>query len=410
MSESISKRYPIAVSIAVFVFTIIIVLMNTVSLLFPALYVSLLDGLEVEGNPFELGVFFVPIVLTNVGVLIFGVLYYTKKLPGIVRRGVDFIRSYEVSCGIAAIVFAAIIFSYIGLSIPDLSIDESKTYGDFQRVKRVVDKWPFEKDVPELSILHVKNFLLKSSDFLFQNFRVMPFVVSILLVALTYFFTAELTQKRLAGLVAMMVLVQSYTFQVFDTIASYENSWVLFYLLSLFLILKRWYLSPVSYVASIFSKPLTAAYLPMTLFFTYLSNIPRKKKFYILISYIVIAVGGIAGVYSMGVDFGGEIGQRGLSFEYYDFWSAFAAWSFQLRFDYLFLLFIIPLTVTLFLVSRKGGTQADSALILIAGTIIAMPFLAAFSGFNLHPYRYIPLVVFFAIGVGALLSKNTRLV
>jgi hypothetical protein len=409
MAESISKRYPPAVSIAVFGFALVIVLMNTVSLLFPALYVSLLDGLEVEGDPFELGVFFVPIVLTNVSVLIFGVLYYTKKMPRLVRGGIDFIRSYEVSRGIAAVLFAAIIFSYIGLSIPDLSIDESQTYGDFQRVKRVVDKWPFEKDVPELSILHVKNFLLKSSDFFFQNLRVIPFVVSILLVALTYFFTVELTQKRVAGLVAMMVLVQSYTFQVFDTIASYENSWVLFYLLSLFLILKRWYLSPVSYVASIFSKALTAAYLPMTLFFTYISDIPRKRKFYILFSYIAIAIAGIVGVYAMGVDFGGEIAQRGLTFDYYDFWNAFAAWSFQLRFDYTFLLFIIPLTVALFLVSRKGATQADSALILIAGTIIAMPLLAAFSGYNLHPYRYIPLVVFFAIGVGVLLSKKTRL-
>ena len=399
------------VSYAVFVFALVIVLINTVSLVFPSLILSLIDGSGLAGESFELGVMFLPILVTNLAVLIFGILYYTKKLPSLVKNGINFICNFEISPSIAAVVFTAIIFSYIGLTMQELSIDETKVYGDLARVKEVVEKWPNGEGVEKsLYILHVKNFLLKSSEFLFQNLRVIPFIVSILLLSLTYFFTVELTKKRFAGLVAMMVLVQSYTFQVFDTLATYENSWVLFYLLSLYLVMKKWFLSPISYVASIFSKPLTAPYLPMTLIFTYLSDIPRKKKFYILISYIIIGIVGIIGLFILGIDFGGEIAQRGLTFDYIDFWSAFAAWSFQLRFDNLFLLFIVPLTVTLFLISRQGLPQADSALVLIAGTIIAMPILAALTGFNLHPYRYVPLVVFFAIGVGALLSKNTKLV
>ena len=399
------------ISYVIFVFTLVIVLINLISLVFPSLIITLLDNSGFANEPFELGIMAIPLLVTNIAVLIFGILYYSKKLPSLVQNGINFIRNFEVSPNIATIVFAAIIFSYIGLSMEDLSIDESKVYGDLKRIKEVVEKWPNGEGVDKsLYILHVKNFLLKSSEFLFQNLRVMPFIVSILLLALTYFFTVELTKKRFAGLVAMMVLVQSYTFQVFDTLATYENSWVLFYLLSLYLVMKKWFLSPISYVASIFSKPLTAPYLPMTLFFTYLSDIPRKKKFYILISYIIIGIVGIIGLFIVGIDFGGEIAQRGLTFDYIDFWSAFAAWSFQLRFDNLFLLFIVPLTVTLFLISRQGFPQADSALVLIAGTIIAMPLLAALTGFNLHPYRYVPLVVFFAIGVGALLSKNTKLV
>jgi len=189
-------------------------------------------------------------------------------------------------------------------------------------------------------------------------------------------------------------------------LATYENSWVLFYLLSLYLVIKKWFLSPISYVASIFSKPLTAPYLPMTLFFTYRSDIPRKKKFYILISYIIIGIVGIIGLFIGGIDFGGDITQKALNIDYIDFWSAFTAWSFQLRFDYIFLLFILPLTVALFLISREGFPHADSVLVLILGVIFAMPFLTALSEFNLHPYRYMPIVVFFAIGVGTLLSKK----
>ena len=103
----------------------------------------------------------------------------------------------------------------------DLSIDETKTLGDFNRVRDTVEKWPFDGEGTEKTLfnLHVKNFLLKASYFLFQNWRVVPFIVSISLVLLTYFFTAEITKKRFAGIVAMIVFLQSYTFETFDTVA-----------------------------------------------------------------------------------------------------------------------------------------------------------------------------------------------
>ena len=68
----------------------------------------------------------------------------------------------------------------------------------------------------------------------------------------------------------------------------------------------------------------------------------------------------------------------------------------------------MPLTVGLFLTSRRGIKQADSILFLIAGIVFVMPLLAALTYFNIHPYRYVPLVVFFAIGVGTLLSQKIK--
>ena len=252
----------------------------------------------------------------------------------------------------------------------------------------------------------LKNFLLKASYFLFQNWRVVPFIVSISLVLLTYFFTAEITKKRFAGIVAMIVFLQSYTFETFDTVAAYENSWVLFFLLSLYLIIKKWFLSPVSYVASLLSKPLTATYFPMTLFFLYRTDMPRRKKFYLLFSYGIIALLALIGSLILHIDIGGGISKGLLTFDYIDFWAGFTAWSFQLRFESIFLLFILPLTFALFWTSRRGFPHADSVQILIAWAIIAMPLLTAMTTFNLHPYRYVALLDFFAIGVGTLLSKR----
>ena len=67
---------------------------------------------------------------------------------------------------------------------------------------------------------------------------------------------------------------------------------------------------------------------------------------------------------------------------------------------------ILPLIVGLFLVSRKDVPHADSIMVIIVGIILAMPLLAAMTGVRLHPYRYVPLIVFFGIGVGMLFSNK----
>ena len=58
--------------------------------------------------------------------------------------------------------------------------------------------------------------------------------------------------------------------------------------------------------------------------------------------------------------------------------------------------------------ARKVNPQADSILFLITGIMFAMPLLVGFSDFNLHPYRFVPLMVFFSIGVGTIFSKKIK--
>ena len=70
------------------------------------------------------------------------------------------------------------------------------------------------------------------------------------------------------------------------------------------------------------------------------------------------------------------------------------------------LLFMLPLIVGLFFKSRHGFRDSDSISFLILGMILSAIFLPAFSGAINVPYRFIPLVIFFAMGVGVLLSKR----
>jgi len=250
-------------------------------------------------------------------------------------------------------------------------------------------------------ILFVKSFLLYSSTIVFQNVRAIPFIASISLLLLTYFFTVKISKKRFAGIVAMVVLLQSFSFMRYDTLASYSNFWTLFYLLSLYLIYNKWHFSPLSYFLSIFCKPLTTIFFPMTLFFIYNTGLTKTKKFRLTILYLVtfgILIGILVGL--------GFFAGAQYTFDFEDFWSGFTTWSFQLRFDYLILAFLLPLTCGLFLVSRKGVLEADSILVLIMGTLLSAPLLDAITVANIQPYRFVPFIVFFAIGVGTLLSKK----
>jgi len=63
----------------------------------------------------------------------------------------------------------------------------------------------------------------------------------------------------------------------------------------------------------------------------------------------------------------------------------------------------------LYLASRKGVLQADAVMILIAGTLLVAPLLTGFTYMTNQPYRFVPLVFFFAIGIGTLLAKRPEL-
>ena len=140
----------------------------------------------------------------------------------------------------------------------------------------------------------------------------------------------------------------------------------------------------------------------MTLFTAYRSKIPRSKKIGILASYFA-AVGLAAAL----IFFGETVYPDVIEIDYNRFILAFQAISSQLRFDFFFIIAILPVTIGLLLLSKNNLKDADSILILIFGTIIASPVLVTFTThYDVQPYRFIPLLVFFSIGIGMFFSKK----
>ena len=372
--------------------------------MFPALVLvsdtPTIPGIEpVAPDPFETGVWSGGIIIASI--ITFGLtfLYFKNKLPEFLENLFSKLFSFEISQKVTLIVMTVLLIIYIAASFPELS--EQEIFEDYTGIKNRLDNWSPNEIVNSFEP-HVRYFFLKASIEIFGNERVIPLLASAALLIVTYFFTKTITQKRFAGIVSVIILMQSSVFLTYDTTVSYTNFWIMFYLLSLYLVYRFWPLSPISYLLSIPSKALTAAFLPMTIYFILRSKISKKQK--ILTAGItggIILAGGLASISGVSATQGTEE-----EFSEKEFWMGFTSFSYQLRSDGLVLLFMIPLMVGLFLVSKSGIKHGESIMVLVSGMLLIAPILTGFTNQTNQPYRWVPIIVFFAVGVGVLLSKR----
>ena len=388
-------------------FSITIVLISFVSVVFPALILvsntEIIPKIEsVTPNSYETGIWSVGLIVSNV--IVFGLtfLYFKNRIPLSISNILKKLFVFEISKKVAFIIIAILLIIYISVSASELSSEEK--FEDYKNVKNRLEVWSIDKVFQSFEP-HARYFLISTSMTLFGNFKIIPFVASIALLITTYFITKTIAQKRFAGIVSMVILLQSNIFLTYDTSVAYTNFWILFYLLSLFFVYKFWPLSPLSYLISISSKALTILFLPMSIYFILRSKISKNKKIILLSTVIgIILIGIIVSVSTIDPRSGEKITSE--EFDLKEFWMGFTSFSYQLRFDGLVILFMIPLIVGLFLISKSGIKNAESIMVLIAGMLLIAPILTAFTNQTNQPYRFVPLVVFFAMGVGVLLSKK----
>jgi len=322
-------------------------LISLVSVVFPALIIRSVSPIETAPiSPWEPGALAAPFIIINLILLGVGLAYFKNKFPALISKSIKFIFNFEVSKKIAFIVLVGMLSIYVSASIWDL--DEVENWFDTEAVIEKAENWDLE-EFTKIFDIPFRFFLLSSSIELFDNIRVIPFIASIALVILTYLITLQISQKRFAGLVATAILLQSNVFLKYDTTATYENFWTLLYILSLYLIYKAWSLSSISFVLSVLSKQLTAIFLPMTLFFIYRAEIPRKTKILTTISYLGIAVVGVV----MMIIFDMKLTDTSIEFVELYFWQGFTSVYNSLRFDFLVLFFLLPLIVGLFFGIQK---------------------------------------------------------
>ena len=395
--------------IPIFIATIIVIFLIYIPIVFPALFSSLVGSYsDTINNPFEFGHQAFILIISNVIILGFGFAYYKQKLPIQLQNIIERVRSFEISKKTTIVVFIIIMGIYIGLSAPELFLDEALQWDDYIVLETALELWPDgESDNPyiqEQNDRYVRMFLLDTSLNTFQNIKFLPFIASITVVFFTYLLTTQICQKRFAGIISMIVLLQSSIFLKYDTIAVYENFWVLFYLISLYVLKKGWFLSPIFYILAVFSKAYVAPFFIMTLFSTYRSKISRKTKLAILLSYVVIITTAVVVIFT-----GETLYPKVFEIDPPSLILGFAATAFQFRSDLFILVMLLPVSIWLFILAKNRLKEADSILFLIFGTILAGPVLVMMTYFyEVLPYRLIPLIVFVAIGIGLFFSKRSK--
>jgi len=388
--------------------TIFFVSLTIITIIFPSLFSSTFGKFSTSLIPYEIGILGIPVILSNLIFFIFGITYYKKKLPSSISNSINRIRMFEIPKKPTMIILLIIFGIYIGTSTPELFLDESQEWGDYEILEDALKIWPDGESeniyIEEQNDRYVRMFLLDTSQKIFQNIKILPFAASILVILFTYLLTVQITEKRFAGIIAVLILIQSHTFLRFDTVAVYENFWVLFYLISIYVIKKQWILSPIFYILSFFTKAFVAPYFVMTLFFAGRTSISTKKKFLLLISYMVII-----GISAIVIFSGDTIYPNVIQIDSSKFFIGIATFGPLLRYDFLLLMTILPVVVGLTLLTKNNFRETDSILFLILGTLLAGPILIMFTNFyEILPYRYVPLIVFFAIGIGMFFSKKSN--
>jgi len=405
MSTQISSKL---VTYAAFLVTLAIVGISIISVIFPALIISNTYEFPNNLDPFETSPWTSYIIISIISLLSLGFLYKNEKLPYPLYSGIKFVLNFEISKKIAIITGIVILGLYIGFSFDELFLDEVNQWPDYLILEEALDIWPSTDHssiyVNEQNTRYVRMLLLDFSQDFLQNIKFLPFVASILVVIFTALITVQISKKRFSGIISMIILLQSITFTDFDTIAVYENFWVLFFLISLYTIQKKsWYSSPISFFLSIFTKAFVVTYFWINIFFIYRAEISRKTKYFLLGGYAIV----ISIVYFIFQNQSSIIYDQIVKIDFNSFLNGFTGWGNSMQLDPLVILSIIPLTIGLFIKSLKGVKQSDTILIMIMGTILAGPLIALVTDFYfILPYRFIPLIVAIAIGIGVFLSKE----
>lgn len=359
------------------------------------------QGETKRGNIFEVGAWALPVVLTNAVFFCIFFLYRKSPVNGYLRTLCQTITEFDVSKRVSFGIVSVILGIFVLFTISDVFVEE--TSSDYlSYVKPNVEDWNWLQK-GDILIKAVKFTLASSSLEYLGNMKIPFYFASIALLIMTYLFTREIARKRTAGILAMVILLQSTIFVRYSTSATYDNLWFLIYLVSLYLVYKKWYLSPVSYVISILAKPLPSVFVLMSLFFVYASNLSRKRKVFLGSVFGALLVAIVILILS------GAIVPNLITFNLDDLGDGLNQLPILLRFDGpLYLAALMPMMVLLFMRSKFGINHATSIAFFLLN-MLSIPFLyAILTDAPYEPHNMIPLIVFFGIGGGILLSQGNN--
>lgn len=318
------------------------------------------------------------------------------------------ISNFDLTKEASILVMIVILIGYVGVSFNELFVDECTELGDcFDFDRRMSRLAIWDISWIENDLRHVVHFgLLEISYQLFHNYKVLVLASSVLLLVVTYLFTVNMAGKRIAGILAVGIVLQSSIFYDYDTSVTYPSFWALLFVTSLYLTTtKSWYLSSISYIFTVPAKAITVLYMPGVLAFLWFKN----RKAFIMFS--VISVVGLILLFSLVQLSERSVGGFYLINELHlqKFLGGFVSWMWQGFADDQSTLLLLVVGLFLIFQNRKRINNSNAIISLVLGMILTSPILTGMTTYSIWPYRMLPLVVLTALMIGMVFANLDKI-
>jgi hypothetical protein len=259
--------------------------------------------------------------------------------------------------------------------------------------------------------------LIKLSDDIFGEYRIIPFISSGLLLGIVYLFTVQVAKRNYSGLIAVLFLLHSAIFYKYDLTITYPTFWAVFLFGSLYLCHTRMGLmSPLVLLAGVPAKIINIINAPMLVGYVLFSDIPKERKKNILYGVIAI-VGIVIGLIILSYFIVPSLYYQILffvnvqsQFDLEDFLWWLGMWSLQLYTDKISLFMIFILLPVLFIMKKEKVANSGAILFMLIVTILQSAFVVGFTKYTVEDYRFLHMVILIGVGLALAVPNMDKIV
>lgn len=302
--------------------------------------------------------------------------------------------------------FFILLFIYVIANFSDLFVDECEGFEhcyDYDRRMARLYVWNIDKFFDDFR--HSLHFgLLVLSNFVFGNYKVLPFISSIIGLVLVFLITRKIS-NGMFGVVSVIVVMLSSIFRGYDISVTYPSFWATAFLFSIYLTVSGYRFSTISYLAAIPMKSLLVWFMPAYLAFIAYSPFTIKKKESIAVVFMAAFVL-VAFFIAVAVEY--KLVQHTFEdmifeFDLTRFVLGTGSWANSYRDDAYSLMIMLSVICSLIMIPKVAW--AKSFLFLLLGMILVSPFITGFTTYDHWDYRFFPNIMLSAIALGIVLNN-----
>ena len=248
-------------------------------------------------------------------------------------------------------------------------------------------------------------YLVCASYLTFGNSQVIPFLISLGVLPVTFLFVRK-HSNNLIAILSTAWLAITPEFIIFDSVAAYAQSWALFFLASMYFMKDRPIISALFFNLAVLCKAIPLAWAPFLIGMIAISNTPKKQKmlYCAAIGLSTALYAGLSALDGSSPAYG-LIQFKPLSLQsYHDA----ITWIFgAFRWD-IEMIFITPILFVVFFLKRKAWNLNPLPFELLGISMISMIAISMFTVEGYFPYRIIPNVVMFIFSTITILEAYVK--